>query len=113
MSRTTKPYAVAHAEGRVAFHNGDGLRKCPYEPWDAASRYWQDGWECGRGDAALAKVAEEAAAKVNAVVDAIEAFVDAKIAYERRRVSDPEWASSTDVNETRDHLRDKLIERAS
>lgn len=48
--------------------------------------------------------------RVDNVVEAIEAFVAAKINYDECRRRDPEWASTTDVNETREHLRDKLIE---
>lgn len=48
--------------------------------------------------------------RADVILHAIEAFVDAKIAYERRYRDDPEWASLTDTDETRDHLRDKIAE---
>jgi hypothetical protein len=38
------------------------------------------------------------------LVEAIEAFIDAKMTYARHYASDPEWASSIDVGETREHL---------
>lgn len=50
------------------------------------------------------------AERVRNVLDAVEAFIDAKVAYERLRASDPEWANLCDVNETREHLADKLAE---
>lgn len=114
MSKSAKAHAATHEEGRAAYANGVGLRQCPYNlSLDAASRYWQEGWRYAQARAAEAEKADKAEAKVRNVVDAIEAFTDAKIAYERRRISDPEWASSTDVNETRDHLAVCLGELAS
>jgi len=48
-----------------------------------------------------------------AVVEAIEAFIDAKIDHARRRATDdPMWISTIDVDETREHLLDKLREVA-
>jgi hypothetical protein len=47
--------------------------------------------------------------KAEQIVHAIEAFIDAKIAYARRLVDDPEWATMVDVNETREHLTDLLL----
>jgi hypothetical protein len=38
------------------------------------------------------------------LMDAIEAFTQAKIDYARSYERDPSWAGMNDVNETRDHL---------
>jgi len=47
-----------------------------------------------------------------AVVEAIEAFIDAKIDHARRRATDdPMWISTIDVDETREHLINKLINK--
>lgn len=45
-----------------------------------------------------------------ALVYALEQFIDAKISYEHSRRNDPEWSSTTDVNETRDNLM-QLLEK--
>jgi hypothetical protein len=45
------------------------------------------------------------------VVAAIEAFVTARVNYELSAIRRPDWPSGmTDVDETREHLRDKLAE---
>lgn len=64
---------------------------------------------CGRCEAAAEAVVTREQQIAN-VVDAIEAFVAAKISYESAYARDPQWASMTDVNETREHMRDKLAE---
>ena len=47
-----------------------------------------------------------------AVVEAIEAFIDAKIDHARRYATDdPMWISTIDVDETREHLINKLINK--
>lgn len=54
-------------------------------------------------------------AKIRNVTDAIEAFVQARIAYDLgiRRVAPLAASHAIDVKETREHLRDKLAELIS
>jgi hypothetical protein len=52
----------------------------------------------------------EASQRVQNAVDAIEAFVAAKIRYEKQTDSGAMRAARIDVDETREHLRDKLAE---
>ena len=45
------------------------------------------------------------------IIEAIEAFIDAKIDHARRYATDdPMWISTIDVDETREHLLNKLKE---
>ena len=46
------------------------------------------------------------------IIEAIEAFFDAKIDHARRyATNDPMWISTIDVDETREHLINKLINK--
>lgn len=44
------------------------------------------------------------------IMDAVEAFVAAKIDYERRYATGAEYVNSRDVDETRDALTERLME---
>jgi hypothetical protein len=99
----------AYEKGRLAYHKGVNLGANPYPP-GAAFRDWNIGWKCESELSAEREKAMEAANRLRNVVDAIEAFTDAKVQYALNYAKDSAWASLTDVNETREHLTDKLAE---
>jgi hypothetical protein len=100
----------AYEKGRAAFHEGIRYGGNPYPPSQAA-RDWNIGWKTEDELSAERAKATEAANRLRNVVDAIEAFTDAKIRYAASyATSGAEWANMTDVNETREHLTDKLAE---
>lgn len=100
----------AYDKGRLAFHEGASFRANPYPP-SAAARDWNLAWRCEEKLAAERTKETEAADRLRNVVDAIEAFTDAKISYAANYTKgEAQWASATDVNETREHLTDRLAE---
>jgi nuclear transport factor 2 (NTF2) superfamily protein len=99
----------AYEKGRAAFHEGIRYGGNPYPPSQAA-RDWNIGWKTEDELSAERAKATEAANRLRNVVDAIEAFTDAKVRYALEYAKDTKWANLTDVNETREQLTDKLAE---
>lgn len=95
----------AYAIGRAAFASGVTIGGNPYPPGCVNWRHWNEGWKGEREHVVEQAKATESDTRIDGVIFAIQEFIGANIAY-------GDWtpARQLRVNETREHLRDKLAE---
>lgn len=96
--------STPYDEGRTACSLGASYGANPYPP-SANCRAWNEGWKDESHQQAEREKSNEADQRLRNVVDAFEAFIDAKISDIQCLRGAPDG-----VNETREHLADKLAE---